>query len=146
LSKLDQIIEPLKKEDRENLDKARSWVRDHFTPEARHKYELLEEKIRLLQVILDEGWIEKTETQKLQSLGVTLGDMLCEKLGLTWVMVEDEYGRDPAVMVPKTTILAFPLTAISKRVEKGEKVDVRHLFDGFCELIEKRRSTAAQPD
>lgn len=146
MTKLGQIIEPLKEEDRENLDEARSWVRDHFTPEARHKYDLLEEKLRLLQVILDQGWIEKAETQKLQSLGVTFGDMLCEKLGLTWVMVEDEYGRDPAVMVPKTTILAFPLTAISKRVEEGEKVDVQQLLDGFCELIERRKSTGAQPN
>jgi hypothetical protein len=55
-------------------------------------------------------------------------------------MVTDEYGRDPALMVPKTTILAYPLTAISKRVEDGEKVDVRHLFQGFCDLIEKRKA------
>jgi len=30
-------------------------------------------------------------------------------------MVEDEHGRDPAVRIPKTTIILFPMTMISKR-------------------------------
>jgi hypothetical protein len=137
----EQKIEMLGKVDKENLDKARSWVKEHFKPDAQHKFNMLEEKLRLLQVILDEGWISSNETAKLQSLGIVFGDAIAEKMELLWVMVEDEYGRDPALMVPKTTILAFPLTAISKRVEDGEKVDVQYLFDGFCELIEKRKTT-----
>lgn len=136
-----QKIEPLGEVDAENLDKARSWVREHFNPEARHKFALTEEKLRLIQAILDNGWIAPDETNKLQSLGIVFGDALAEKMQLLWVMVEDEYGRDPALMVPKTTILAFPLTAISKRIEDGEKVNVYDLFAGFCDLIEKRKAT-----
>lgn len=134
-----QKIEMLGKTDEENLDKARIWVRDHFEPDAQHKFQVLEEKLRLLQAILDNDWINVDETNKLQSLGVVFGDALAEKMALSWVVVEDEYGRDPALMVPNTTILVFPLTAISKRVGEGEKVDVYDLFSGFCELIEKRK-------
>jgi hypothetical protein len=141
LTAIEQKIEPLGEVDAENLDKARIWVKDHFKPDAQHKFCVLEEKLRLLQGILDQEWINPDETAKLQSLGIVFGDALAEKMDLLWVMVEDEYGRDPALMVPKTTILAFPLTAISKRVEDGEKVDVYHLFDGFCDLIEKRKKS-----
>lgn len=136
----EQKIEPLGDTDSENLDKARSWVKEHFNPEAQHKFDIAEEKLRLIQAILDNGWISPDETNKLQSLGVVFGDALAEKMQLFWVMVEDEYGRDPALMMPKTTILVFPITAISKRIERGEKVDVCDLFTGFCESIHKRKA------
>ena len=35
-------------------------------------------------------------------------------------MVEDEKGRDPAIRIPGTTVILFPLTMISKRIERGE--------------------------
>ncbi len=130
-----QKIELLGEIDADNLDKARSWVKEHFKLEAQYKFDLTEEKLRLIQAILDKGWINRDETNKLQSLGIVFGDAIAEKMELLWVMVEDEYGRDPALMVPKTTILVFPMTAISKRVEDGEKVDVFDLFSGFCERV-----------
>jgi hypothetical protein len=141
VSQPEQKITSLEGEDAIHVEKQRGWMREHFAPEAQHKYEVLEEKLRLLQTILDANWIEPGETWKLQSLGVTFGDALAQKLGLTWAAVDDEYGRSPALMVPKTTILLFPLTAISKRVEKGEQVDVHGLFDRFCELVEARKAT-----
>lgn len=85
-------------------------------------------------------WIEPTETWKLQSLGITLGDALSQKLGMVWVRVEDEYGESPALRYPGTTLLIFPLTAISKRIERGEEVDVVELFDGLCRLIEEQKA------
>ena len=55
-------------------------------------------------------------------------------------MVEDAYGRDPAIRYKATTLLAFPRTMISKRVEDGEAVDVRALFDGLRERLEQIRA------
>ena len=125
---VEQRVTHLEPDDLANLERARSWVRDHFKPEAQHKYEHVPEKLRLLQAILDAGWIEPRETAKLQSLGITLGDALAQELSMEWVMVEDEQGRDPALRFPGTTVLLFPLTMISKRIEDGESVDVANLF------------------
>jgi hypothetical protein len=58
---------------------------------------------------------------------------------LTWVAVEDQYGRDPALTVEGTSILVFPLTSISKRVERGEEVEVYGLFENACGTIERLR-------
>jgi Domain of unknown function (DUF3806) len=80
------------------------------------------------------GWVAPTETYKLQCLGITLGDALVQELGMEWVMVEDDYGRDPAIRLPGTTVVLFPLTMISKRVERGETVDIMELFRGVLEL------------
>ena len=106
-------------------------MRDHYDVAARGKYDILQGKLGLLQAILDAGWIELTETVKLQSLGTTLGDALVQELGLEWVAVEDDYGRRLAVRFPGTTVIAFPRTMISKRIERGEEVDVRRLFQGI---------------
>jgi hypothetical protein len=49
--------------------------------------------------------------------------------GYDWWMVQDEYGRDPAIRFRRTTLLAFPRTMLSKRVEDGESIDVSGLYD-----------------
>jgi hypothetical protein len=105
-----------------------------------HLYDTLEGKLRLLDTILKENWIEPNETWKLQSLGITFGDALAQKMELFWVAVEDEHGRDPALHDKGTTIVMFPLTTISKKVERGEIVDVRELFENACQTISRLRT------
>jgi hypothetical protein len=100
----------------------------------------LEGKIELLETILGASWINPDETWKLQSLGVTFGDALAQKLALHWITVEDEHGNDPALHDPGTTIILFPLTSISKRIERGEPVNVRTLFDEACATVDRLRA------
>ena len=76
-------------------------------------------------------------TVKLQCLGIAFGDALAQKLGLQWVAVEDEYGRDPALSRVGTSLLVFPMTSISKRIERGEEIDLPRFFEHACETIEK---------
>lgn len=137
-----QHTEPLSESEADDLAAKRQWVRDHFEPDARHQYDILDEKLRLLDTILRNHWVEPSETLKLQCLGVAFGDALAQKLGLQWITVEDEYGRDPALIVEGTSIITFPLTSISKRVESGEVVDVHELFRAACETILRLKSEA----
>ena len=68
---------------------------------------------------------------------MTCGDALAQQLGLGWVAVDDERGRDPALMVEGGSLRVFPLTSIAKRVERGEDVDVHALFEDACETIKR---------
>ena len=111
---MEQKIEPLSADDAAGVEKQRTWVRDHYDPAARHHYDTLEGKLRLLDTILGQNWIKPDETWKLQSLGIAFGDALAQEMGLHWVAVEDEYGRDPALQDPGTTIVMFPLTQSRK--------------------------------
>jgi hypothetical protein len=137
---MDQKIGLLSAEHSARLESQRSWVRDHHDPESRHHYDSLEGKLRLLATILEENWIQPNETWKLQSLGVALGDALVQQLGLVWATVEDDRGCDPALRDPGTSIVIFPLTMISKRIERGEAVDIRKLFAGICSKITRLRN------
>jgi len=134
---VDQKCEPLNQDDTADLAAKRAWVCQHYDEAARDKYDTLDGKLRLIDAILRNKWIAPDETLKLQCLGVTFGDALAQKLGLTWVAVEDQYGRDPALALDGTSILLFPLTSISKRIERGEEVEVYALFEDACSTIER---------
>ena len=68
-------------------------------------------------------------TVELQSLGILLGDLIATRCQLDWVVVQDNYGADPALRNGATSQLLFPLTMLSKRVERGEPVRVAQLFE-----------------
>lgn len=98
------------------------------------------EDIELLQGVLDAKVIEREATLPLQALGIALGKVFVENNhGYDWWMVEDEYGRDPCVRYKETTLLVFPATMISKRVEDGDEVDVARLYRGLKEQLEEIR-------
>lgn len=75
------------------------------------------------------------ETLKLQCLGIAFGDALAQQMDLAWVMVEDDYGRDAALSLIGTSVLVFPQTMISKRIEDGEEIDIYELFDGTRAIV-----------
>jgi hypothetical protein len=132
-----QTVEDMTGEEIARVKAQRSWVRDHYEPHAQIKYDTIDGKLSLLDAILSNRWIQASETVNLQSLGITFGDALAQKLGLRWVTVEDDYGRDPALKLDGTSVLIFPLTSISKRVERGESVDVYALFESACSTIQQ---------
>jgi hypothetical protein len=83
----------------------------------------------VLQHLLDDQVFAKTQTYELQSLGIAFGDVLASELPLHWTMVTDEYGTGPTLRFKDTTLRINALTMISKRVERGETVDVSALLD-----------------
>jgi hypothetical protein len=119
----------------QRIESQRNWVKSHFSKDALYKYETTDGKLYLLQTILDKKFYKKDETWELQSLGITFGDALAEKLNLEWVEIEDDYGIDPALRYKETSILLFPLTMISKRIENDEEINIEEFFHGVCNKI-----------
>lgn len=101
-------------------------------------------KLVLIDTILKSGWVRPDETWKLQSLGVAFGDALVQYMRMDWVVVEDDYGRDPALRDGASALKVFPLTMISKRVEEREAVDAVELFKQTCNGIEEARRKLRQ--
>ena len=52
----------LETEERAWLDEARDWVKGHFTDDADAKYASVEGKLRVIEAILENNWVEPTET------------------------------------------------------------------------------------
>lgn len=92
--------------------------------------------LALLQAVLDSGQVEREATHTLQSLGIAFGKVFVNAHDdYDWWMVEDEYGRDPAIRYRDTTLLVFPQTMISKRVEDGQSVAVQAMYEGLGEQL-----------
>lgn len=137
----DQKIEPLNADDLARMAKQRAVVEKYLGDDAENlrKYQTAAGKLGLLRALLEGGVFQSTQTYELQCLGIVLGDALVQHCGVEWRAVEDEYGRDPCVQLPGTSVVLFPLTMISKRVERGEKVDVFKLFNWAGAKIEEMR-------
>jgi hypothetical protein len=106
-----------------------------MNPLARHQ--TVAGKLGTIRAILQANAFKPDQTYQLQCLGIVLGDALVQELKMEWVKVEDERGRDPAVQLPGTTIILYPLTMISKRIERGEQVDVFDLFNGIAAKVDE---------
>jgi hypothetical protein len=86
--------------------------------------------LSVIQRLLDTGTIERESTYTLHSLGLALGRaFIHENADFDWWIVIDNVGRDPVLRYRKSTLLTFPKTFLSKRVEDGAPVDVVQLFD-----------------
>jgi hypothetical protein len=89
-----------------------------------------------IQGLLDGGQV--VTVADLQSLGLVVGQRLVAAIaGLGWVIVEDDAGRDPALRLGATSLLVYPLTMIYQRVERGDRVTVRDLFEELRRQIDE---------
>jgi hypothetical protein len=84
--------------------------------------------LRVLQRLIDDKAFDRKQTYELQSVGVAFGDVLASRLPLRWVMVTDEYGTDPTLRFKDTTVQINVLTMISRRIERGEEVNLTELL------------------
>ena len=91
--------------------------------------------IPFLQRLFDDRVFKNDETFKWQTAGLAFGEVLAHELGLHWVMYEDQYGRDPALRYQETSIVVFPLTMLSKRIEDKKRADLQSIFDQTAKLI-----------
>ncbi len=139
----EQLIRELSEDETNRLSSQREFVVSHYDVGHEHRYESVEGKLHLIDVIIKNNWIEKHETYKLQCLGISFGDALAQELKMKWVTIEDEYGSDPALILEGTSIKLFPLTMISKRVERGDLVEVIELFGMTCSNIRQLLNAGA---
>ncbi len=134
----DQRFRDLTDEDRQWLSEQRSKTEQLLAghPDAQRKYQTSAGKLGTIRAVLEGGFFRADQTFELQGLGIILGDAIAAEMGLVWKMVEDQYGASPCLVMEGTPIVLYPQTMISKRVERGEAIDVFDLFNWACGQIE----------
>ena len=120
----EQILSALTDADLQRLEKQRAVVTRYLDEDGLEKYETAAGKLGTLRALLAAEVFSAEQTYELQAMGIVLGDVFVQDMGFHWIMVADEHGRDPAVKFQDTSVILFPLTMISKRIERGEAVDV----------------------
>lgn len=91
-----------------------------------------------LQKIVDSNKISQESTQELQSLGIVFGKVLVNDTPhYDWWVVEDDYGKDACIRYKETSLIVFPQTMISKRIEDGILVNVLELYQDLKKDLER---------
>ena len=88
-----------------------------------------------LQRLIDAGAMPPDDTWRLQALGVCFGDLLKPGTPLHWVIIEDQWGRDPTLRWGDSTANLNALTMISKRIEDGDHPDLQPMADKVVEVV-----------
>ncbi len=134
----DQTLSIPTDDDLKRLDDQRAVVTRYLDADNLKKFETAPGKLGTLRALLDAKVFEPLQTYEQQCLGVVLGDVFVQQMGFHWIIAEDEYGRDPAIQYQDTSVILFPLTMISKRLERGETVDVFDLYNGIAALAREK--------
>jgi hypothetical protein len=133
-----QKILALNNADNKRLIEQRSVVEKYLgDPNSRKKYRKPAGKLGILHALLEAKVFKLSQKYELQCMGIVLGDVFIENMGFHWVMVQDQNGRDPAIQYKQTSVILYPLTMISKRLERGETVDIFLLYNGIAAQAEK---------
>jgi len=95
--------------------------------------------IALLQRTLDRNLVTSDQTPELQAMGVILGDLLAQELGMHWVTYQDQLGRSKALRYRDSQNLLFPITMISRRIEVGNRTPVAEIYQKAYDIIAARK-------
>lgn len=129
-------ITPLSPEDEQALEENRAFVETLVPEEAINgAYATSAGKLNVLHAVLDSGFFKPRKKRELDAMGVVFGDAFVQELGMEWVIAEDTGGRDPALVLPGTSVVLYPLEMIKRRAERGDRTDVRDVFDGIASEI-----------
>jgi hypothetical protein len=132
----DEKVEDLGPDKLADLEACRAWVREQTS--APRPTETSSDKVRLIGEILESGSVQPHERQKLHALGVVLGDALAQEIpGMAWKMVTNQLGRHLALVYRDISITLLPVTMISRRLEKGEPVQIGDLFTATCAHVQE---------
>lgn len=94
-----------------------------------------ERDLKLLQDMLDDRVVRPDQTRELQAMGLIMGDLLAEDLGMHWVVYEDSKGRSRALRYLQTDNYLFPVTMISRRREAGNDKPVVEIYQKAYDII-----------
>lgn len=99
-----------------------------------------------LQSLYDRKVLREDDVREWQSVGVLFGDILVEEYDFEWVSYEDDLGVSKALRWRDTNNFVFPVTVFSKRIQFGQEIDARAIYDkiktdieGFIAYEQRRR-------
>ena len=88
-----------------------------------------------IQQLVDRKVLKSKQMKQWQEVGVVFGDILANEFGLHWVSYQDEQGLSTALQWRNTQNFVFPVTMFSKRVEFGDQINVKKLYDRIARDI-----------
>ncbi len=105
---------------------ADSLIKVHFNGKSIENYspETLDKLIDLYNY----NKLECSKNSFVNSVGVAMGDYLVDKLGMTWTIVNDKYGRDYGTTIGDINVTNFPLNSVLKAIEQKREGSMQTIY------------------
>jgi hypothetical protein len=132
----DQKIIELRNEDKIQINKQFNNAFHIVEKYTNKNLDKSQNDIKLIQIVIDNKFLNRSQTYDLQCLGIAFGMILENNIkGLHWITVIDKYGETPSLKYKETSIIIYPLTMISKRVEESREIDLIYLYNELKKTI-----------
>ena len=132
---MNEQVTPLTDQDVLIFNEMRAGLRNLIT-QGSEVYDTVDGKLAVINATLRDGKFDPSNAWLVQALGLTFGDALAERLGMTWAIVTDAQGRVPVLILPGTSLKLSAFTTIQQRLQAGEAVDAVSLFNAFCHSVQ----------
>ena len=132
-------LAPLTALDRRYMDMQRSTINELSLREYGGRCCRREAELAYLQRLLDDRIVTGQDIEKLQAMGILLGDLLASELDLHWTVYEDARGRSRALQYGDTENYLFPVTMIARRRYAGDMTPVLEIYRQAVEAMETAR-------
>lgn len=93
--------------------------------------------LAVLQQIVDRDLIDSEDTEGLQALGAVMAKLMLRDVpSLEWKIYKDHLGRSRALCAKQTLECLFPITMLSRRMEKGLKPNVKKVYEEGLSMLD----------
>ncbi len=89
-----------------------------------------------MQRLLDNRLVNPKDVAMMQAMGVALGDVIANELGMHWVIYEDKIGKSKALQYRDSQHFLFPVTMLSRRGAGGAPINIQALYDKAAKKME----------
>lgn len=137
-----QHVRPLTEDEQGLLAEERAWVADAMQQLGIASEDAARQLDRLAAMVRDAPHTAHPDAEFV-AYGTALGDLIASETGMRWVGYHDEYGDDLALHVPGKAVHAFPRDMLIKRYERGDAIDLPHLFAEVCAHVNRQARDAA---
>jgi Domain of unknown function (DUF3806) len=96
-----------------------------------------EDDLFLLQRLQDDGALRPGQEDELEAVGIVFGQVLAARTPLRWITVEWQGERGLGLQYPNTTVIVFPGSMISKRINRGERIEFESLYRSTVSQVEQ---------
>lgn len=135
-------LEYLSTTDMLQIESQREWVREHYLPPARDKFNTIEGKLNIIDAILNGPTSGALSADQQRALEIVFADALMQDTKAQWAIVVEGEVRTPAFLIAGSKAMVMPLVSFVQLSSAKDVADLRNTFDRTVQSINQQKATS----
>ena len=138
-----QSLEYLSTTDMLQIESQRAWLREHYLPESRGKYDTIEGKLNIIDAILLGSTNSIFTVDRQRALEIVFADALTQETDAQWAIVVEGEVRTPVLIIPGSQVIVMPLVSFSQLQLAKNVTDLRQIFERTVLSIHQQKTSSS---